>query len=481
MACLGLLLRPFRAIESVKPSLGELKKFRVFVETPGFLRYMLWRQAMVCFLLPLVLADLGWQIHDVVLEIKELQDLKNSNSTGAAFADSDYAHFTEFVDTTNVFLTFVEASCLACALYFADQWKRSRFWITMSLFSPFCFTYVQFAMPLRRMFQEDLTDATVENILSHIGPVSDAVHKLIVFYVGVFLYFELVLAIMWKCITVLGPSSLCVLPALFRGASVVKKMMPQSAEVGWIMRVTPLFFTPLIGFLLLLLVQITDSYWVMAATILVVMLFILPAVFFGPSLIQCHQDAQGIARDVHRGGLVRAGLGGLGLTCIVIYIATDNDAQNFILGLDPSDIIHTVLHFLVEYHMLTLISADWLVQLVISIHHARAAALPSVHSTLEHTVVSISDALRRSKSLRTRGASESEATSNERGAGYFAVDGMGGGHVVDGGGEGRVSGGHAGLGSWSEGAEESEFIVTSEELGSEATPLLPRATKASKV
>jgi hypothetical protein len=394
-AGLRMLLRPFRAIDTIEATDGERKKFWIFLQTPDFLKYMLWRQAMLCFLLPLVLADFGWQLHDLVQELEIFAEMKNSNTTGAVFADTDFAHFTEFVDVTTVLLTGVQACCLAVALYFAVQWKRSRLWVTLSLFFPFCFTYLQFAIPLRRIFQENLTNATVQAILDKLGPVTPAVHDLIVLYVGVFLYLELVLAIMWKCVTVLGPSSLCVLPALFRGASVVKKMMPQSAEVGWIMRVTPLFFTPLIGFLLLLLVQVTDSYWVMCATLLLAFLFIIPAVFFGPSLIQCHVDSRGIAKDVQRGGLMRGLLGGLGLTFLVVYIATDNDAQTFILGLEPSETAHTVLHFLVEYHMLTLISSDWLVQLVVSIHHARAAALPAVHDKLDFLIVSISDALRR--------------------------------------------------------------------------------------
>lgn len=208
------------------------------------------------------------------------------------------------------------------------------------------------------------------------------------------LFYFTVAEITWECIKMLGPASLCILPALFRGSVIVKKLFPQSAEIGWIMRATPVFFTPLIGFLLLLFVQITNSYLVMVATFLILIMFLGPAILFSSSFVQCHLHRDAIAQDLSRGSKWRTAFGSVAMLFIIIYLSVDQDAQDQIHNLDAATVLQFILEFLVKYNSLTIISADWLFSLAVALHASRAAAPAEIHASADAGIAVIASVVR---------------------------------------------------------------------------------------
>jgi hypothetical protein len=386
------VLRPVRGIESVHPSPKEQAKLQHYAPAPMVVKYLLWRQAMIALLLPLSLAHWIWEAVDLDADLKE-QEMENHDNITAIALDS-VEKFSNFASTTTLVLSVLNCICLAVALYYSTHWRRSRMALTIAFVIPFIFSFAQFVIPLRHFFEKDFSKALHAVLDDELEELPENYRDLFFTLLDYLFRALLVFFVLGECLLTIGPSAMCLLPALIRGGLIVKKILPGSPEAGWIMRSVPYFLAPLLGFVLFVLVQASDSYFITAVALVVLCAFLSPAMFFTSSLVRCQSAIENVKQDLARGGAARLSLLLIAFALIIAFLIRDPAGQFVVGQLSPAGIARFVLHFAITYNTLSVLSADWIIEFLAIMQLERAKAPAATLETYSSTIAAIRNGMK---------------------------------------------------------------------------------------
>ena len=381
------------SILSIQPDDGERAELSAYVTVPQFVQYCVWRRWLMALLIPFVLADFIWVLNN---NIVELNHVVSTETLTSVLVTPLFRSYTIYMDVTEISILFLQLCLLCASFYCSHQWRRSRRFLTCSFALPYVFAFIQFLLPIRSLLGTNFVDVASDMVATEIDDwfkkhINSSVTPLPPWQADMytqmaermvdefqssvlqdllqkffFIYFNLQIFINYLKST--GPASLCLLPAVARGAILVKKLFPQSAEMGWLTRIVPVLFTPLIGFMLLLLVQCTASYMVMGAAVSLIVALLVPSLFLMGRLVHRADSPEYFACQLSTVSYVRIVLVSAFITLMIVYIAATKEAQDFISdNIHIKELARFILEFLVKYNLLSILSADWLIEVVISL------------------------------------------------------------------------------------------------------------------
>ena len=400
------------SILSIQPDDGEWAEMCAYAAVPQFVQYCIWRRWLMALLIPIVLADFIWSLYSNVVV---LDHVVSTSALTSVLVTPVFKSYTIFKDITEISVIFVQLCFLCVSFYWSHQWRRSRNWLTISFVLPYAFVFIQFLLPIRSMLGSNFIHVATDIVATQIDnwfeqkinasasafPSGQAhiymqmAEKVVDEFRGSilqdllenFFYFYLNIQILIGYLKSTGPASLCLLPAVARGAILVKKLFPQSAEMGWLTRIVPVLFTPLLGFVLLLLVQFSASFLVTGASISLIMALLLPSFFLMLRLLHRSDSPKYFASELSIVSAVRIVLATVFITLMIIYVATTEEAQSFIKNHMTSEgLARFILEFLIKYNLLTILSADWLIEGIVHLFNPTIIESSITISTLTESL-----------------------------------------------------------------------------------------------
>lgn len=125
-------------------------------------------------------------------------------------------------------------------------------------------------------------------------------------------------------VKVVGPSTLAVLPALARGAAIAKLVLPMSVEVGFLAELMPLLYLPLVGLVLIIIVQLSASYYVLVAIYSAAIGVILPPIIYVSAFLDESDTNAHFLAARKRATIIRAVTTCISVIFLIVFLATDD-------------------------------------------------------------------------------------------------------------------------------------------------------------
>ena len=316
------------------------------------LKFFRWRRQACLLLALLVCGQLAWLIAD---DAREWPHMADGKALGLAV-------FLYTAGVAELLACALELGGLMLALYWHNTWRRSARVLLVAFFVPYCLSFAQFLWPVGQLFRStlemqfnempsDIIDA-YRYFMNQTMPVTRA-NEIVqeVEHIAV----KVILLLASGYVAAMGlmhmaMAGICLIPAIVRGAQVVREIMPDSEEMRHLVRTVPLILLPILLVGAIVAIQASDSYFIVGAAAGFIVFMVAP-------LAQCH--------------VLRVRIAGLAVAVLfmALFLNVDDGGNSVVRNavrdwLTPLNITRFLLNFFVKYNLLTLIMADHLLGLM---------------------------------------------------------------------------------------------------------------------
>lgn len=362
----------FKNILNIKLSPDDRIKFMKYHNFTELIQYFVWRRAMMYVVIILTLAKLGWDSHTYIIDIINV-------ANGNGISDANEIAFQIIRFSSKLFTIILQLIGLLIAAYYYANWNKSRKWLLASFAIPYIYVFMQYLVPYRRIFAntidgigDSLSNQLLDKISFDDDYVAERIHQILsqIFsssFMQEFIEIVFDMTMIADCIKDLAPASISFIPALMRGAIVIKRLFVSSQELTWIIRATPIFLLPLISFIFIMLVQITGSWYLFGACISIIIAILLPTIAFQDAM----NDRQSFEGSLLVTSIVRI-IGAISMFLMIgLYLHFTNDmVTQYIINVNIETILHFILSFMIKYNCLTIIIADHILILISLLYHS---------------------------------------------------------------------------------------------------------------
>eukprot|EP00052_Salpingoeca_macrocollata_P025916 m.237955 g.237955 ORF g.237955 m.237955 type:complete len:418 (-) comp22503_c0_seq1:54-1307(-) len=337
-------------VDSVRHLVREPKKTTEELSHDPCLQYVVWRRYTTFTLLLPVLTLAIWKTKT------NSDDLRSADKLEEVFG-ADAATYERFTDIIEILARWNEFVCLFAAAYFGLNWKWSRLLMTVAWGMTFLLTFIEFMYPLAHllsgrdyshyMYTQSHLNITLAQWDSSLGSLVEAAGSA-----------EILALIGFQTLKILGPASISFLPGLARGTLLTATLIPTTVTL-LLARATPFLFAPVAGFALLAATQYFQSVLFMMGGLCYIAGLCGPMVYYFRSFSQSHSRAT-FAPLKQKLVRIRMVFYLSALILFIVFAAADQKGKSYVAHLTASDAIHIVINFLVQFRLMTLICADWL-------------------------------------------------------------------------------------------------------------------------
>lgn len=212
-------------------------------------QYVMWRRWMLVAVLPIALTVSLWGVIDAAKDAAnanaDADDFEESSSMVRFASKSQLLAFTKWIAISKAFGMAIEIGCLAVALAYSANWKRSRVYLLISAVTPFVVLYLTFLWPIIHythfVYNENYVPPQEKDTVDLVNEFG--------FLVG---FIEAT----YLSLSEVGPSAIALLPSLARGSIVIRLLFPECVDLGWLALAAVYLSIPVFGTVLLMFIQV---------------------------------------------------------------------------------------------------------------------------------------------------------------------------------------------------------------------------------
>jgi hypothetical protein len=335
--------RPFFLTDIPNYHISEKEKALVANFPPLIQRFLLWRRWVLILLIVPYIGTFSGMLATVILQLQDLS-LCEASLTPWQQATCFRGQALTYVLVIQLFqlLVYIVSFILICvALGKWRKYKASRRLVIASWTIAFIFPFLAFFYPWANLVVPyDGTPTGLTNSMFVRSLYSTEAFK------------------------ALGPSSLSMFPGVVHACGIVKAMFPHNIIIGWLYRVLPLLYTPVLMAYACILSQIAGDNFIIGALIALAAAE-LSTFVFGKKLTKAYSKSNDFIHVLLPRVWLKRVLLLIFVAFVLVFVITNDFAKRYDL-VQPIDVYRFVIDFISKYLLNAVLFTDMLLGILVS-------------------------------------------------------------------------------------------------------------------